>query len=184
MAIEKYVTRSIILESYDQGEHDRAYKIFTREFGLLICQAKSIRKLESKLRPHVLPRTLSLVTLVKGREVWRLVGAESEALDSKYIHEVTTLLKRFIRGEGTHKALYDRLIQFMNSSSLYEERSTRLLLYYILLVELGYADAKMIGAKNIEEYVSFSIDDLYTHLLLSEKSVRHHVREVLEEIQL
>lgn len=184
MAIEKYVTRSIILESYDQGEHDRAYKIFTREFGLLICQAKSIRKLESKLRPHVLPRTLSLVTLVKGREVWRLVGAENEALDSKYIHEVTILLKRFIRGEGTHKALYDRLILFMNSSSSYDERSSRLLLYYILLVELGYADAKMIGAKNIEEYVSFSIDDLYTHLLLSEKNVRHHIREVLEEIQL
>jgi recombinational DNA repair protein (RecF pathway) len=184
MAIEKYVTRSIILESYDQGEHDRAYKIFTREFGLLICQAKSIRKLESKLRPHLLPRTLSLITLVKGREVWRLVGAEGEALDSKYIHEVTALIKRFIRGEGTHKALYDKLILFMNKASSYEERSARLLLCYILLVELGYADAKIIGAKNIEEYISFSVDDLYTHLLLSEKNVRHHLREVLEEIQL
>ena len=184
MAIEKYVTRSIVLESYDQGEHDRAYKIFTREYGLLICQAKSIRKLESKLRAHVLPRTLSLVTLVKGREVWRLVGAENEILTSKYIHEVTTLLRRFIRGEGTHKALYDRMVQFLTNSHSYDEQPSRLLLYYILLVELGYADAKVIGAKNIEEYVSFTVDDLYTHLLLTEKSVRKHVREVLEEIQL
>ncbi len=184
MAIEKYVTRSIVLESYDQGEHDRAFKIFTREFGLLICQAKSIRKLESKLRAHILPRSFSLVTLVQGREVWRLVGAENEVVESKYIHEVTTLLKRFIRGEGAHKALYDRLTQFLISSSSYNEQATRLLLYYIVLVELGYADAKVIGAKNIQEYISFSIDDLYTHLLLTKNSVRDHVRAVLEEIQL
>ncbi len=184
MAIDKYVTRAIVLESYDQGEHDRSYKIFTREFGLLVCQAKSIRKLESKLRPHVLPRTLSLITLVKGREVWRLVGAENEVLSSKYIHEVTSLLKRFVRGEGAHKALYDRLVSFLSSSNSYEEKSARLLIYFILLVELGYADAKMIGVKSIEEYVSFSVEDLYTHLLLTEKSVRKHVREVLEEIQL
>lgn len=184
MAIEKYVTRSIVLESFDQGEHDRAYKIFTREYGLLMCQAKSIRKLESKLRAHILPRSLSLVTLVKGREVWRLVGAENEEFDSKYIHEVASLLKRFIKGEGAHKALYDKLINFLKGSSNYGEQPTRLLLYYILLVELGYADAKVIGAKNIKEYISYSIDDLYTHLVLTEQHVRKHVREVLDEIQL
>ena len=93
MAIEKYVTRAIILESYDQGEHDKAYKVFTREYGLLICQAKSIRKLESKLRAHMLPRSISLITLVQGREVWRLVGAENEVATSPYMYEVVTLLK-------------------------------------------------------------------------------------------
>ncbi len=184
MAIEKYVTRCIILESYDQGEHDRAYKVFTREFGLLICQAKSVRKLESKLRAHILPRSVSLITLVQGKEVWRLVGAENEILEMHYMHEVSSLLKRFVRGEGSHKALYDRLIQFLVKSSSYSEKSARLLLYYILLVELGYADAKVIGAKTIEEYISYSVDDLYTHLLLTENSVRNHVKAVLEEIQL
>ena len=137
MAIEKYVTRAIVLESYDQGEHDKAFKVFTREFGLLICQAKSIRKLESKLRAHTLPRSVSLLTLVQGREVWRLVGAEREIVALDYIHEATTLLKRFVRGEGAHKSLYDRVISFLNGSSLYDEQMARLLLYYILLVELG-----------------------------------------------
>lgn len=184
MAIEKYVTKAIILESYDQGEHDRAYKVFTREFGLLICQAKSVRKLESKLRAHLLPRSISLLTLVKGKEVWRLVGAEKEQHDLTFIHEVTSLVKRFIRGEGAHKALYDRLIYFLKCSTSYKEQSVRLLLYYMLLVELGYADAKVIGAKDIKEYISFSVEDLYTHLLLTEYQVRSHVREVLEEIQL
>lgn len=184
MAIEKYVTRSIVLESYDQGEHDKAYKVFTREFGLLICQAKSIRKLESKLRAHMLPRTCSLITLVQGREVWRLVGAENEPLLSPYVHEVTALLKRFIRGEGAHVTLYDRMMAFLTSSSVYDEQSARLLLYYILLVELGYADAKTIGVSTVEEYHGLSVEDLYTRLLLSKKDVRTHVQEVLKEMQL
>ena len=184
MAIEKYTTKCIILDAYEQGEHDKAYKVFTREFGLLVCQAKSVRKLESKLRAHMLPRSVSLITLVKGREVWRLVGAEHEAVQSPYMHEVTTLLKRFIRGEGAHKALYDRIVAFLESQDHYDEQTVRLLLYYILLVELGYADAKVVGAKNIKEYVGFSISDLYTHLLLNKVALRAHVQEVLKEMQL
>ncbi len=184
MAIEKYTTKCIILDAYDQGEHDKAYKVFTREFGLLTCQAKSIRKLESKLRAHMLPRTVALITLVQGKEVWRLVGAENEKSESPYIHEVTTLLKRFVRGEGAHKALYDRIISFLDSKSDYDEQVVRLLLYYILLVELGYADAKVVGARDIKEYVAYSIDDLYTHTLLRKKEIRSHLQEVLKEMQL
>lgn len=184
MAIEKYPTKCLVIESFDSGEHDRVYKLFTREFGLVLARATSIRKLESKLRAHVLPRTESLVTLVQGKEQWRLVGAEEQKQAKAFTHDVVSLIKRFVRGEGTHKALYDRLVRFLEVSDTYDEQKSRLLLYYILLVELGYADAKVIGTKNIEEYVSFSIDDLYTHLLLSHDKVRAHVHAVLKEMQL
>jgi recombinational DNA repair protein (RecF pathway) len=184
MAIEKYVTKCIVVEAFDNGEHDKAYKLFTREHGLVMAHARSVRKLESKLRAHIMPRTVSLVTLVQGREVWRLVGAEELPKVSAYIHEVTQLLKRFIRGEGAHKALYDRMVSFLEVAPRYEEQKARLLLYYILLVELGYADAKVVGAKDIKEYVSWSVDDLYTHILLSQSAVRAHVQAVLKEMQL
>jgi recombinational DNA repair protein (RecF pathway) len=184
MAIEKYSTKCFVIESYAQGENDRAYKLFTREFGLITVHAKSVRKLESKLRAHILPRTLSFVTIVKGKEVWRLVGAQELESVPEIIYEVTTLIKRFIRGEGTHKALYDRLIIFLEYAPQYDIQKARLLLYFILLVELGYADAKIIGVKDIKEYVSWSIDDLYTHLLLSHDAVRKHVQLVLQEMQL
>jgi recombinational DNA repair protein (RecF pathway) len=184
MAIEKYVTRCLVIESYDQGEHDRAYKVFTREFGMLMCQAKSIRKLESKLRAHMLPRSVSLITLVQGREVWRLVGAEQEENFPLYVHEVSTLLKRFVRGEGSQKILYDRVIGFMASAHRYEEQMARLLLYYIVLVELGYADAKAIGVATLKEYTLQNVEDLYTRLLLTERDVRAHVHAVLKEMQL
>lgn len=184
MAIKKYVTKCIVLDAYDQGEHDRAYKVFTREYGLLICHAKGIRKLESKLRAHLLPRSVSLITLVQGKEVWRVVGAEKEIVKSPYTHDAVTLLKRFVKGEGAHKAMYDRILEFLTFQEIYDEQTIRLLLYYVLLVELGYADAKVIGAKDIKEYVSFNLNDLYTHLLLTKNQVRNHVQEVLKEMQL
>jgi hypothetical protein len=124
------------------------------------------------------------VTLVKGREVWRLVGAEQQQETSVYIHEITQILKRFVRGEGEHKALYDRLLQFLDIAPTYDEQKARLLLYFIVLVDLGYADAKSLGVKNIQEYNAFSVDDLYTHLVLSYDVVRSHITSVLQEIHL
>jgi recombinational DNA repair protein (RecF pathway) len=184
MAILKYVTECIVIDSFERGEHDMVFKLFTREYGLVMAQAKSVRKLESKLRAHLLPRTVSLVTLVQGKEVWRLVGAESQTLSKNNMHEVAHLVKRFIRGEGQQKSLYDRLMQFCRDEVKYDEQKGRLLLYYVFLVELGYADAKIIGAKNIKEYISFSVDDLYTRLLLSYDQVRMHTQAVLKEMQL
>lgn len=184
MAIEKYVTKAIVIEAYDSGEHDRSYKLFTREYGLIIAHAKSVRKLESKLRAHILPRTISLVTLVKGREVWRLVGAEEQKSPNRYIHDVTQLVQRLMKGEGEHTVLYDRLISFLDKVGSFEELKARILLYYIVLVDLGYADIKIIGAKNLKEYNSWGIDDLYTHIVLSDKVVRAHIHAVLQDIHL
>lgn len=184
MAIEKYTTPAIVIESFEQGEHDRVYKLFTRDFGLVMAHAKSVRKLESKLRAHIMPRTVTLATLVRGREVWRLVGAQEEKGEHGMIDDVAEILKRFIRGEGAHRALYDRLVSFMNEQAAFENRKSRLLLYYIVLVELGYADARVIGAKNLKEYVKWGIGDLYTHLLLSYEKVRSHTHEVMREMQL
>lgn len=184
MAIEKYTTPAIVIESFDQGEHDRIYKLFTREFGLIMAHAKSIRKLESKLRAHVIPRTLSLVTVVQGRDVWRLVGAEHLQGNTEALSDVVPLVRRFMRGEGAHKKLYDRMLSYIEHSGMFEKQKSKLLLYYILLVELGYADAKAIGAKDITEYIGWDIHDLYTHLLLSFNDVKLHVQQVLKEMQL
>lgn len=184
MAIEKYTTEAIVIESFDQGEHDRVYKLFTREFGLVMAHAKSIRKLESKLRAHMLPRSFVRATLVQGREVWRLVGAEGQGGEGAMLRDATHLLKRLVRGEGAHKKLYQRLSDCVARASSFDEHKGKLLLYYVTLVELGYADARVIGVKDIKEYASLSVDDLYTYLLLSYDQVRKHTQVVLKETQL
>lgn len=184
MAIEKHTTPAIVVEYFEQGEHDRVYKLFTREFGMIMAHAKSVRKLESKLRAHLMPRTISLITLVHGREVWRLVGAQEEQGAYGMVDEVSEIVRRFVRGEGAHRRLYDRLLSFMSENSSFDKRKARLLLYYVVLVDLGYADARTIGAKDLKEYVHWTIGDLYTHLLLSYEEVRTHVHDVMREVQL
>ncbi len=184
MAIEKYTTKSIILKAYPQGEHDYVYKLFTRDFGVVMAIAKSVRKLESKLRPHLIPGKSSVVTMVKGRDIWRITGAVEDGNPSASMRDITLLVSRFMQGEGAHKKLFDRLVSFADRASSYEETKARALLYYILLVDLGYADAKVIGAATLEEYISWSVDDLYTHLLLSYENVRRHVHTVLKVMQL
>lgn len=184
MSIEKYVTKALVMESFDHGENDRVYKLFTREFGLIMAHTKSVRKLESKLRAHIMPRTISLITLVQGREFWRIVGAEERVGNSAVNHEVIDLLIRFIHGEESHKTLYDRVEEYLGKADNYDKQKARILFYFILLTELGYVDVKVVGVKDMNEYRSWNIDDLYTHFLLSENLVREHVRNVLKEMQL
>ena len=184
MAIEKYTTECFVLEGYERAEHDRVFALFTREFGLVLAHAKSIRKLESKLRAHVLPGNMATVTLVKGKEVWRLVGAQEKNNPKKFMPDIIFYLRRFVKGEGANKALYDRIVSLTERLETYDESKVRTLLLYVILVSLGYADAKVVGAKDIKEYTRFSVDDLYTHLLLSYVPVRNHVVSVMKEMQL
>jgi hypothetical protein len=184
MAIEKYTTSAIVLDAYDQGEHDRMFKLFTREYGLVMAHARSVRKLTSKLRAHLLPGKLTLVTLVKGKEIWRLVGAEGQKDKGEIVHEAAKILRRFIKGEGEHAILYDRLQDFFDVYPFVQSSKAKVLLYYIVLVDLGYADIKKIGAASRKEYEKWNVNDLYTHLMLTYKDVHMHVSAVLRESQI
>lgn len=159
------------------------YKLFTRDFGLIFAKATSVRKLESKLRAHLQSARMVQVTLVKGKEIWRITGGEEMPSITFLCKDAVILLERFVRGEGTQKRLFDHVHTLIQQSS-FDERISRLLLYYLILVDLGYADARLIGAETIAEYISWSIDDLYTQLILTKDIVRPHVMNVLSEIQL
>jgi recombinational DNA repair protein (RecF pathway) len=184
MAIEKYTTPCIVLDSYDSGEHDKMLVLFTRDFGVVSAKATSIRKLESKMRGHLLPRKTCLVTLVKGKEVWRVVGVDSSEVLPQLGTDATILLRRFIRGESQYKSHYDRVLRIVEFSKTSDYGKCKLLLYFVVLVDLGYADVTYIGVSSIEEYVALSVDQLYMHVLLSYDAVRSHVTQVLKEVQL
>lgn len=184
MSIEKYTTQALVIAIYDSGEHDRVYKLFTRDFGLVMAHARSIRKLESKLRFHLMIGREVRVTLVKGREVWRLVGSGEMSPKNLFLHEVCQIIGRFVHGEGAHKKLFDKLLTLSSRSKDYDQMKTSVLAQFILLVDLGYADARIIGVKDLEEYKTFNIEDLYTHLLLNYKEVVLHIHNVVKETHL
>lgn len=193
MAIEKYTTEAFILKQYEQGENDLVFKVWTKDFGVIFVAARSIRKVNAKLRPVAKKNDFLVMTLVKGKEVWRLTGIEEagekfligqQYLETKKI--IAEAVDKFIEEKKTYKKLFEKFKNLLleESEGVFEVQKLKLLIYYLVLVDTGYADAKKIGAKDLEEYKTFSVQDFYTHLILNEKEVKEHVAFVLKNSML
>ena len=71
-----YQTKAFIIDSIDTGEANKLLTIFTQDLGLMRIAAQGVRLIKSKLRPSIQNYSFSKVSLVKGREYWRLTNAE------------------------------------------------------------------------------------------------------------
>jgi DNA repair protein RecO len=115
-----YTTPAIILESRPQGELHRTVTLFTKEFGMLYGVARSARTQNSKLRGLLQKSFHGVVTLVRGKKEWKVVGAIEECnmfytlrnfpegqLLAARMH---WLLARLVKGEEKNEHLY-RIIE-------------------------------------------------------------------------
>lgn len=104
MSIEKYTTEAFVLREYERDENDMVYKAWTRDFGIIFVLAKSIRKINAKLRMVIKKNDFILITVVKGKDVWRLTGAEEYKEDKNILR-----LKKIQIGILKLKKLYLKL---------------------------------------------------------------------------
>lgn len=184
MAIEKYTTDAIIIELYEVGENDMLIKMFTHAYGLIFVMAKSARKIESKLKLHIKKNRYASVTVVKGREMYRLTGILEEdnsiKLQSSVI--ISEVLDRFINAEGRHAQLYNKLrsLAGMNIDS----KVLRVAAYIISLIDLGYADAQVLGFEDIEKYKNSSLEELCLICANSPDRIRRYIKEVISNTML
>ena len=103
----KHHTDAIVLAARDVGEASRMLCLFTRELGMVHAHAQGVRLLRSKLRHHLQPLTRAHVSLVRGREVWRVVGAEqSRAITAPAFPKIALLLRRLVHGEEADPSLF------------------------------------------------------------------------------
>lgn len=193
MSHEKYTTEAFILKSYEQGESDLVYKIWTREFGIIFVLARSIRKVSAKLRMNAKKNQFLNTTLVKGKDIWRLTGVEESqniSTNDIYFLEIQKIIAeavdKFIEEKKSYKKLFDKLKSIFIEEGIekLEISKLKILIYYLVLVDTGYADARVIGVKDLEEYKDFSIRDFYTHFILNESEIKNHVVFVLKNSML
>ncbi len=196
MAIEKYTTEAFILKQYEQGENDLVYKVWTKDFGIIFALARSIRKVNAKLRLLSKKNDFLVMTFVKGKDVWRLTGVEEskeKLFTNQYSLEVKKIIAeaidKFVEEKKTYKKLFEKLKSILleeeeGKENVFQIQKLKLLIYYLVLVDTGYADAQKIGAKDLEEYKTFSVHDFYTHLVLNENEVKKHVAFVLKNSML
>ncbi|MEN9604551.1 MAG: hypothetical protein RJB39_236 [Candidatus Parcubacteria bacterium] len=75
MAYTIYETKAVILGVRPIQEHDLFLRVFSDVFGYINIVAKGTRKAGSKLRPHINEYSIATLSVVKGKEMFRLTDA-------------------------------------------------------------------------------------------------------------
>ncbi|KKW35197.1 MAG: repair protein RecO protein [Candidatus Giovannonibacteria bacterium GW2011_GWA2_53_7] len=141
-----------MLGGYDRGDADRALHLYTREFGLVVAQVKSIRTGRSKLRYALQTFSLADIDLIRGRNGWKLTSARpkesfaalwSDAEKRKLLAQHVHLFRRLVQGEEIHAELFDGItssFRFVSEGAHDEDtlRDIELLFVLRLLRALGY----------------------------------------------
>jgi recombinational DNA repair protein (RecF pathway) len=162
MSYAVYSTRGFILGSAPSGEASKIYSIYTEDFGLIRARAQSVRLLVSKLRYNLEDYSFATFSLVRGKEFWRLTGAEKTALDQSTLlvrARVLNLVKRLVQGEEKNEKFFAAL------SLMTEGAVSETFLLSHILSALGYLDLEGLKDK-------------------TEKEIIHAINKALHETQL
>ena len=109
MSYHIYTTKGLVLSARPLREADRVYSILTRDFGLIRASATGVRKEASKLRGSLEPFIISNISLVRGKEYWRITSAEpvQRVAAAPTLARPLALLQRLVQGEAPHFELFD-----------------------------------------------------------------------------
>lgn len=121
MSYHIYTTKGITLSYRPWREADRIYSILTRDLGLVRARALGVRKETSKLRGSLEPITLATVSLVRGKEHWRVTSVEmvKKVEPRPEILKPFALLEKLVQGEAAHPELFDAVEALLASDMIY-----------------------------------------------------------------
>lgn len=115
MSYRIHHTEGLIVGTWNNNEDSRLFRIFTPDLGVISVLGQGTRKISSKLRPHLQEWAQVQLSLVRGKEFWRVVGAERTALVTSILANsltalawvrVCVLVRRLVRGEGEQEELF------------------------------------------------------------------------------
>ena len=155
MSYRIYTTRGFTLGSTPSGETSKSYLIYTEDFGLVRARAQGVRLLASKLRYNLEEYSFLTLSLVRGKEFWRITGAISEfdsnTSSSRIIASVRArvfaLVKRLVQGEERNDKLFVALTSLFGEDTATITDAEDALAFEALVLArvlstLGYLDLK------------------------------------------
>lgn len=137
-----YTTSAFIISSTPHGEAGKFLLIFTENFGMIGALAQGIRLNKSKLRYHIQDFDYTNISIVRGKEVWRLTGAHEieNKVKPNILHiKILKLLKRLLHGEEKNEKLFE-IIETLYKADIKEKDydSVECLTVLRILSTLGY----------------------------------------------
>jgi DNA repair protein RecO (recombination protein O) len=138
-----YRTNSIIFKKEDRSEADRAFAVFTYDFGRLDVYAKAIRKINSKLRAGIDIFYLSEIEFIRGKNNKTLTDAEPIEKNNnilydfeklKIAYQITNVMDKFIKGQQKDKEIWNLLTDTFKKLNVRQSAANnqQLLYYYFL----------------------------------------------------
>jgi DNA repair protein RecO (recombination protein O) len=191
MPYHLYSTEGIILKKKNFGEADTLLYILTKDLGLIIASARSTRVSKSKLKGSLQEFTLVTITVVRGKNGWKITSAVMERnffFDllpdlRKILAKMVLILLKMIQGEIPHKELYNIIHQGLKEMSVSSKEKLYVLEAVIILrvmSELGY----VLPRGNIAELVKDKKDWNEVTIFRAEKNIREIISMVNEAIKM
>ncbi len=166
MAYHIYHTEALVLDSRPFGEGDRLLHLYTRELGLVVAHAKSLREMRSKLRYALSTFAHAEIDLIHGKHGWKLISARPVDSHASLLRERNKrlilaqhaqLVRRLIQGEERHETLFDEILSAVdflgNQFEGSEFRAAELLFVVRLLAQLGYWENKEVFSPLLSAHV-------------------------------
>lgn len=185
-----HTTRSLVLGSAPVQDADKLFWLLTEDFGLIFASAKSVREETSKLRYMLQDLAHSRVSLVRGRGLWRITGAEEAGVAQLSVQRqavfgrISALVRRLMPTEEENVVIftivenaYTQLLNEGVDESIVEQLAVARLLY-----QLGYLSCT-------DEYKG-CIDTLHMDEAILERAAQYgvqlttHINAGLTESQL
>lgn len=174
-----YHTEGIILEGRGTGEANKYFLIFTKDLGMIRASAQNVRSISSKLRFSLQDFSYSNLSLVRGKDYWRLTNAslifsvfhnfKKNKIALKLLANIFLLLRRMLNGEEKNEELFliiSSFLDFLNTKTLTDAElaSAEYILVLRVLKNLGYVNAHLdLADKNVSQDwtmpIIFSLDD-------------------------
>jgi len=189
-----YQTEAFVIDSRNVGEANKIIYLFTKDLGLVAGTAQGVRLLKSKLRYSLQDFSYTKVSLVRGKEVWRITSAglidsiaSKVSPDSFVLIRGLMLVKRLVHGEEKNEDLWNVLKgaylfwQSREMDSVSPEHFEYILILRILN-SLGYVapEARLLPFLKDASWDSLLFLDVET----SQKELIQHINRALKESQL
>lgn len=175
--------------TFNRNTADRTYLLFTKEAGMLFAEARSVREERSRQRYALQDFSRIRVSLVKGKQSWKIGSVEAVTNDFATAHSraargsvvsLYRLLRRFIRGEEASPQLFDFCQQALDILILPSKDRAFLesCIQIRLLSALGYVDneavPKIIRDCPLKEVATHQTDSLLAQMqVLYDQAILH-----------
>jgi DNA repair protein RecO len=156
---QTYATQAFVLGKNVTSEASASIALLTPDFGVIRARAQGVRKPAAKMASALQTFARSDITLVRGKDGWRLTGA---ILVTNWAHtlqaparmragRIAELMQRLVRGERRDPELYALVENFIHTLPGYDEElqdAAECLAALRLLNMLGFDAGEIPGEPN------------------------------------